>query len=284
MTTRTVMPAEWAPHAATWLAWPHNVRDWPGRFGPIPWVYASIIGTLARHELVHVIVRDAAEKTKVKALLRRAGVETRRVDLVTLPTDRVWLRDSGAIFVKRGTERVALAWRFNAWAKYPDWKKDAKVPAKMAAVAKVKTVQPVVDETRVVLEGGAIDVDGEGTLLATEECLLDQKTQVRNPGMSRATLEGVLDAHLGARKVIWLGKGIVGDDTHGHIDDLARFVAPGKVLLCAEADPKDANYTLLEENRERLEGARAPWASVWWARRAWRTLRRGRSRRCRSGT
>lgn len=252
----SMMPAEWAPHAATWLAWPHNTRDWPSRFGPIPWVYASIIGTLTRHERVRLLVQDAAEKAKAKALLARADVDLKMVDLIVQPTDRVWMRDSGAIFVKRGAERVAVGWKFNAWAKYPDWKKDVKVPTKMAKIAGVALDMPVVGKERVVLEGGAIDVDGEGTLLATEECLLQQETQVRNPGMSRATLERVLDEHLGARTVIWLGKGIVGDDTHGHIDDLARFVGPGRVVLCVEPDARDPNHAILAENHERLAGAR----------------------------
>ncbi len=250
------MPAEWAPHAATWLAWPENRTDWPGKFAPIPWVYGELVRHLARHELVRLIVRDAGAEARARRLLGRAGTDLARVEFVRLVTDRGWLRDSGAIFVAdaRG-RRLATTWRFNAWAKYDDWKRDARTADRMAKVAGTATFAPELDGRRVVLEGGAIDVDGEGTLLATEECLLDE-VQARNPGLGRAGTERVLARGLGATKVIWLGKGIVGDDTHGHVDDLARFVGPGRVVLARESRTSDENYPLLEENRERLAGAR----------------------------
>ena len=245
-----MMPAEWERHRATWLAWPHNKSDWPGKFGAIPWVYAEIVRKLAERETVSLIVESPKHREDAQRILKKAGARLESVELHRIPTDRGWMRDSGPIFVRRGGTLAATCWRFNAWAKYDDWKKDAKVGRAIARLRKV----PVLEQ-RLVLEGGAIDVDGEGTLLATEECLLSD-VQERNPGVSREELERVLAETLGATKVIWLGRGIAGDDTHGHIDDLARFVGPGRVLLCVEPNARDENHGALAENRERLQGAR----------------------------
>ena len=244
------MPAEWAPHRATWLAWPHNKSDWPGKFAPIPWVYGEIIRTLAPREEVALVVNGPRERAEATRILRRVGAPLERVSMHRLATDRGWLRDSGPLFVRAGKGLAATCWRFNAWAKYDDWKKDAKLAQAIARIRKVPAVSK-----DIVLEGGAIDVDGEGTLLATEECLLSD-VQARNPGLSRQDVERILAEGLGATRVIWLGRGIAGDDTHGHIDDLARFVAPGRVVLCQEPRPADENHAALAENRERLEGAR----------------------------
>jgi agmatine deiminase len=242
------MPAEWAEHAATWVAWPWNREDWPGKFAPIAWVYGEIVRHLAAAERVRIVV---PEEKPVERVLRAVGVDRARVDLVRAATDRSWVRDSGAIFVRDGEgRRAATQWRFNGWAKYPNWKKDALLPPRMARVAGVPLWR-----TDVVLEGGAIDVDGEGTLLATEECLLSD-VQARNPSLDRAGVERALADGLGATRTIWLGNGIVGDDTHGHIDDVCRFVGPGRVALCAEDDPRDENHAILAENRERLASAR----------------------------
>lgn len=242
------MPAEWAPHRATWIAWPYNKEDWPGKFEPIPWVFAELVRHLHRRERVCILLRDPKP---VESILKRAGVDLKQVDLYPCPTDRVWTRDSGPTFVAKGSERLAIWWRFNAWAKYPDHKKDEKVGAFIAKMAGV----PVYDNRRIVLEGGAIDVDGAGNLLATEECLLSQ-VQARNPGLGRAGTEAALADALGIKRVIWLGRGVVGDDTHGHIDDVCRFVAPNRVVLADESNPKDANYKLLKENFERLQSAK----------------------------
>jgi agmatine deiminase len=187
------------------------------------------------------------------------GVDPGRVEFFRFPTDRGWTRDSGPIFVRRegpAPEVAVAGFRFNAWAKYPNWKKDARVPARASRALGMRLLEPVAAKGEVVLEGGAIDVNGRGTLLATEECLLDPRVQVRNPGLSREELEGVLRGTLGAGNVIWLGKGIAGDDTHGHVDDFCRFVGPRAVVLCREKNPSDANHRPLEENRERLAGAR----------------------------
>jgi agmatine deiminase len=250
------MPAEWEPHDATWLAWPHAAGDWPGKFAPIPWVYAEIVRNVARGETVRLLVNDAAHEARARRVLARAAVRTARVEPHRFRTDRSWMRDAGPIFVRRGGERAVARFRFDAWAKYPDFRNDARV-AERAARSLGLPLLPVRHRGRdVVLEGGAIDVNGRGTLLTTEECLLDPAVQVRNPGFGRADYEEVLRDAMGARNVIWLGKGIAGDDTHGHVDDLARFVGPRTIVLCREPDPGDANHRALEENRERLEGAR----------------------------
>ena len=248
------MPAEWEQHSSTWLAWPRRESDWPGKLELIPWVYAEIIRALTRHETVNLIVPDADTATAATDILTRANADMGRVKLWELPTDRSWLRDSGPIFVTNAVgERIALDWRFNAWAKYPDWTQDDRVPAFVADKLGVTTVQPTHNGHRVVLEGGSIDVNGTGLLLTTEECLLS-KTQERNPPLDRAGYERVFADYLGIKKVLWLDRGIVGDDTHGHIDDLARFVNPRTVVAVVEKNPADENYAILQENRERLEG------------------------------
>ncbi len=246
------MPAEWEPHASTWLAWPHHEPDWPGRFEPIPWVYAEIVRALTRHESVNLIVpHDSTEA--VTDILTRASADMGRVKLWVAPTNRSWVRDSGPIFVRTAAgERVALDWHFNAWAKYDNWQLDDRIPAFVAEKLGVPSVQPVHNGHRVVLEGGSIDVNGAGLLLTTEECLLS-KTQERNPPFGRADYERVFAEYLGVKKVLWLGRGIVGDDTHGHIDDLARFVNERTIVTVLESNPNDENYAILQENRERLE-------------------------------
>jgi agmatine deiminase len=253
------MPAEWEPHAATWLAWPHNARDWPGKFGAIPWAFAEIIRAVAASERVRLVVKDAAHEAAARRALAKAGADLGQLDCFRAATDRGWARDMCPIFVVRekngARELGATSWRFNGWAKYPNWRRDDTAKDRILARLGVPTWQPEVGGRRVVLEGGAIDVDGEGTLLATEECLLSD-VQARNPGLGREGSERALRDFLGAERVIWLGDGIAGDDTHGHVDDLARFVRPGVVVLAAEDDPRDANYRALAENRERLEGAR----------------------------
>ncbi len=251
-----VMPAEWTPHRTTWLAWPHEARDWPGKFAAVPWAFAEMVRYLSLAEPVQLLVEDRTLQGKARRTLERAGVDLHRVEFHQVRTDRSWLRDSAPTFVvSKSGERRAVCWHFNAWAKYDNWKKDAKVSEGIARIAKVPACRPDVNGRRVVLEGGAIDVDGDATLLCTEECLLSE-VQARNPGLGRQEIEAVFREHLGVKKVLWLGDGIAGDDTHGHVDDLCRFVAPGKVVLCSETNPADDNYRALAENRERLEGVR----------------------------
>jgi len=253
---RCLMPAEWAPHRATWLAWPHETNDWPRKFGAIPWAMAEYVRHLSVAEPVRLLVEDRDREGQARTMLRRAAVDLERVSFHRVRTDRSWLRDSAPTFVRaKDGERRAVCWRFNAWAKYDNWKKDVKVSGAIARLAAVRAVTPTVNGRRVVMEGGAIDVDGEGTLICTEECLLST-VQARNPGLGRDGVEAVFREHLGIGKVVWLGTGIAGDDTHGHVDDLCRFVSPGRVLLCSERNPADANYRALSENHERLTGMR----------------------------
>ncbi len=249
------MPAEWEPHAGTWLAWPHREADWPGKFEPIRWVYAEIVRTLARHETVNLLVADEAASAAMFECLGQAGADVGNVRSWVVPTDRSWVRDSGPIFVVDGAGgKGVLDWHFNAWAKYPDWSLDDLVPGFLAERLGLPHWQPRHAGRRAVLEGGSIDVNGRGLLLTTEECLLSP-VQERNPGFERADYERVFADHLGVRKVIWLNKGVAGDDTHGHVDDLARFVNERTVVTVVEADPADDNYAPLRENRDRLRAA-----------------------------
>lgn len=255
------MPAEWDRHEGTWLAWPHNPEDWPGKFQPIPWLYAEIVRLLAGHERVHLIVQDAKEESRAKGILHRAGAELENVSFHRWPTDRVWMRDSGPIFVRDREGRVAITnWKFNAWAKYDDWHLDNEIPGRAAGALGLHEWQPVIaradgSEHRVVLEGGSIDTNGEGILLTTEECLLSE-VQQRNPGVSREQMEQVLHDYLGIEQVIWLGRGVEGDDTHGHVDDISRFAGPATIVTAVEPDTRDANHGPLRENLVRLKAAR----------------------------
>jgi agmatine deiminase len=279
------MPAEWEPHEATWIAWPHRREDWPGKFATIPWVYTEIVRHLHRSETVRILVNDAAGERRARGLLKRAGVALDRVEFFHFPTDRVWTRDYGPLFVWQRewsevpeyygptyfqADRVLVVadWHFNGWAKYPNWQQDDAVARQASEALGLPRWEPILEppsdawsalwgppaaDRRVVLEGGSIDVNGQGLLLTTEECLLSP-VQARNPGLTREDLEKVFARYLGVHKVLWLGRGIAGDDTHGHVDDLARFVAPRTVVAVREDDPADVNYEPLRENWERLQG------------------------------
>jgi agmatine deiminase len=261
------MPAEWEPHAATWLAWPHNAEDWPGRFHPIPWVYADIVRHLARVEHVHILVKGEAAERRAWLILKRQGAKLASVSFHRWPTDRVWLRDSGPIFLRPNpgspttTPPLALTdWKFNAWAKYGNWSRDDRIPERVTDLLQVPFWKPEIEladgrKHRVVLEGGSIDVNGAGTLITTEECLLSE-TQQRNPGVSREQMETCFREYLGVEQTIWLGRGISGDDTHGHVDDIARFVDPDTIIAASEPRPEDENHEPLQENLDRLRSAR----------------------------
>jgi len=247
------LPAEWEPHAATWLAWPHERSDWPGKFEPVRWVYGEVVRHLVPHERVRILVHDERIERQARAVLTSAGVDLAGVDLYRWPTDRSWTRDFCPLFVRNAAGHVALTnWRFDGWAKYPNHRRDDAVPDRVARRQKRRQWKPVgPDGRRIVLEGGAIDVNGRGTLLATEECLLSP-VQARNPRVSRAELEQVLAEQLGIRKVLWLAAGVVGDDTHGHVDDCARFTDAHTVVVALEDDPADENFAPLRENHARL--------------------------------
>ncbi|MCZ2080139.1 MAG: agmatine deiminase family protein [Bryobacteraceae bacterium] len=248
------MPAEWELHEATWIAWPHERSDWPGKFAPVPWIYCDIVRHLARFEKVRILIASEKAEWQASRMLERSGANLDAVEFLRFETDRSWCRDYCPIFVKNRAGDVAITdWRFNGWAKYDNWTRDDQAPEAIAEKLGMTLFQPVSKGRRVVLEGGSIDVNGAGLLLTTEECLLSE-VQSRNPGTGRAGMERILTAHLGIRKVLWLKNGIAGDDTHGHVDDLARFVNPTTVVAVSENNREDANYANLRENLELLRG------------------------------
>lgn len=253
------MPAEWEKQEAIWLAWPHNKDDWPDKFAPIPWVYSEIIRHISRKQSVRLIVKNARQQTQATDILQLVGANLDAIDFFIIPTDRVWLRDSAPTFVYQGKDRILLDWQFNAWAKYNNWLRDNKIAKRMANYLNLPLIQPTTisngKKTRIVLEGGAIDVNGKGTLLTTEECLLS-KIQQRNPTFAREEYEQVFAKYLGISHTIWLKNGIAGDDTHGHIDDLARFVKPDTVVTVIEKNKNASNYAPLKENLKILQTAR----------------------------
>jgi len=247
-------PAEWERHAATWIAWPHHEPDWPGKLEPIPWVYAEIARVLARHERVEILCHTPAVRDDARKTLAAHGVDKKTFRLHLVRSDRVWLRDSSPTWVSSEGKAELVHWKFNAWAKYKNYSRDEKIGQAVEKITKVHREEPLRPDKskRVVLEGGAIDTDGQGTMLTTEECLLS-KVQARNPGMSRENYEHVFREWLGIRETIWLGEGCVGDDTHGHVDDIARFVAPGVIVLAYEEDPADENHRRCADNFRRLQ-------------------------------
>ena len=241
------MPAEWEPHEATWLAWPHEKSDWPGKFAPIPWLYGEIVRHLARVERVRILVEGPDAEESARRILKKTHADLNAVEFFRHPTDRSWTRDYAPIFVKSKPREIAVAhWRFNGWAKYDNYHNDCRVPKFVAEKLELNRI-----ETGLVLEGGSIDVNGEGKLLTTEECQLSE-VQARNPGLTKKDLERAFRKHLGTMEVIWLGRGIAGDDTHGHIDDLARFTSPNTVVIVTEPDRSDANHEPSKENVARL--------------------------------
>lgn len=250
------MPAEWERHQATWLGWPHNPSDWPDKLDTIRWVYTEMVRKIGAGETVRMLVNSETAEKQASVYLKRAGAPADRVDFVIHPTNRGWTRDTGPVFVKRGGRRSETAivhFHFNAWAKYPDWRKDRRVPETAAKHLGKRLFQARAAGRDLVLEGGGIEVNGRGTLLTTEECYLDPKIQVRNPGLGREEFEAALRSSLGVTNVLWLPGGVAGDDTHGHIDDICRFVNPNTVVLIRESNRRDINHRRLEENWERIQ-------------------------------
>jgi agmatine deiminase len=255
------MPAEWEQHEATWIAWPHNADDWPGKFQAIPWVYADIVRHLARVERVHILVNDSAGEKRATGILKRSGIDLSGVTFHTWPTNRCWTRDSGPIFIRDPKGSLAVTnWKFNAWAKYDNWQSDDRLPALSAEFLELPQWTPTIEleggsKHRIVLEGGSVDVNGQGVMITTEECLLSD-VQQRNPGISREQLEEAFRQYFGVEKILWMNRGIAGDDTHGHVDDITRFVSPNTIVTVIESNREDANYEPLQENLERLQRAR----------------------------
>ncbi|KAA0134527.1 agmatine deiminase family protein [Gimesia chilikensis] len=251
------LPAEWEPHQATLLCFPHNGNDWPGKYEVIQWAFIEIIRKVAEYERVLLVVKNESLQKKVHSMLQQAHANTKQVKFILQNTNRSWMRDSGPIVVQRSDgKREALQFRFNGWAKYPNHRLDWQIPSAVAESLKLPLTKVTCEGRPVVLEGGAIEVNGRGTLITTEECLLDQKTQVRNPGFSKEDYSAVFAEYLGVSNVIWLGDGIEGDDTHGHVDDICRFVNPTTVVACVEPNTKDVNHRRQAQNRERLKSAR----------------------------
>jgi len=251
------MPAEWEPHRATWISWPHHEPDWPGKLGPIPWVYAEIARVIADHEPVEILCHSADVRDAAQQALEAHGVRSDRARLHIVPSDRVWLRDSAPTGVHDNQGNVVLVnWAFNGWAKYDNWQRDLAIGSAVATITGLPRVEPQRPDRagRIVLEGGGIEVNGQGLLLVTEEWLLSD-VQVRNPGFSRADYERLFADWLGIRHTIWLGEGCVGDDTHGHVDDIARFVAADTVVLAVEQDRRDDNHARSIDNLHRLQRA-----------------------------
>jgi agmatine deiminase len=254
------MPAEWEPHLASYLVWPHNLDTWPGKFEAIPPIFARIAAAIAYFEPVRVLVNDTARMSEVRSMIEGASldgapVRMDRVELIAVATDDSWIRDHGPIFVNRigakdgGAEQIAIDWRFNSWGeKYGPCGLDDVVPHRLAERYGFEVIEP-----GIVLEGGSIDVNGAGALLTTESCLLNKN---RNPELSRGEIEEYLRVYLGATRILWLGDGIAGDDTDGHVDDLARFTAPDTIVTVAEDDPADANHAALRDNLGRLRAMR----------------------------
>ncbi len=254
------IPAEWEPHEATWLGWPHNPTDWPDKLDTIRWVYGEIVRKVSPGEIIRMLVNSRAEEKLARRYLTRAGADDRRVEFVVHPTNRGWTRDSGPVFVRqragRKLETAIVHFHFNAWAKYSDWQKDRSVPETAADLLGKRLFHAQSEGRDFVLEGGGIEVNGSGTLVTTEECYLDRKTQVRNPGLGRAEFELALRKYLGVANVLWLGSGVAGDDTHGHVDDVCRFVNSNTAVLIREDNPRDINYGPLQENWERIQDFR----------------------------
>jgi agmatine deiminase len=267
-------PAEWEPHAATWLGWPHNASDWPGKFTVIPWIYGEMIRKISAGEKIFLLVRHNKDEQFARHVIKSVGVDLRKINFVTYSTNRGWTRDTGPIFVKRNlasqtskskTETAIVHFHFNGWAKYDNWKKDTKVPEVAAKIlgkklfnaqCEVSTQNSKLKIKNFVIEGGGLELNGRGTLISTEQCYLDPKIQVRNPGVGKKEIETTLKNYLGATNIFWLAKGPVGDDTHGHIDDICRFVNAKTLVLVREKNPRDENYKPLAENWERIKDLR----------------------------
>ena len=245
------MPAEWEKQESTLIAWPHNKNDWPGRFENIPDVFAQIISQISKVQKVKILIQHNLVKKNIHPLLRKYRAKLKNIIFITIKTDRVWTRDSGPIYVVNKNKKILLDWKFNAWAKYNNYNHDNAINKKLNKIKNLELIKPKFKIQKkfkdIVLEGGSIDVNGKGTIITTKECLLS-KVQQRNPGLKKKDIESIFNKYLGAKNTIWLNKGIAGDDTHGHIDDIARFIDTNKVFLAYEYNKKDKNFKPLDEN------------------------------------
>lgn len=255
------MPAEWERHEATWLGWPHNADDWPGKFETIPWVYGEMMRKICEGEKIYLLVRNKADENRARRILKRVGADWRKVHFVAHPTNRGWTRDTGPIFIKRkpaggAAETAIVHFHFNGWAKYDNWRLDTRVPETAARLLGKKLFSAEMNGWPFVMEGGGMELNGNGTLISTEQCYLNRKIQVRNPGLGKKEIETALKNHLGVQNIFWLAKGPAGDDTHGHVDDICRFVNSKTLVLAREKNRGDENYAPLAENWERIRDLR----------------------------
>jgi agmatine deiminase len=248
-------PAEWEKQQGILLCFPHNGNDWPGKYGAIQWAFVEFIKKVAAHEEVFLVVDSSQHQGKVMEMLEMATVDLKKITFIIQKTNRSWMRDSGPIIVKNGKDREALNFNFNGWAKYSNYKLDRKVPLAVSEALKIPLTQVVYKGKPVVLEGGALEVNGKGTMITSEECLLHPTVQVRNAGFSKKDYEAIFKEYLGITNTIWVGDGIIGDDTHGHIDDLCRFVDSETIVTVVESDPGHKNYKALQSNLEVLKKA-----------------------------
>ena len=247
------MPAEWELQKSTWIAWPHNKKDWPGKFQGIPSVFAVIVSALSRVQLVNILVNNKSDRREVIVALKKFGTKINNIRLINCKTDRSWTRDSLPIFLKlKENKKILSKWEFNAWAKYKNFKKDNKAYLKIKKAIKIDVIKPKFKNRKIVLEGGSIDVNGNGLLMTTKQCLVS-KIQERNKGFETKDYEKIFKKFLGINKIIWLNNGIEGDDTHGHIDDIARFVNKDKIFIAKESNKQEKNFKNLNENIEILK-------------------------------
>lgn len=249
-------PAEWEKQQGVLLCFPHNGNDWPGKYEAIKWAFVEYIKKVATYETVFLVVADEKLKEKVTEMLEMAKVNLDTISFIIQKTNRSWMRDSGPIVIKNGENREALNFNFNGWAKYKNHQLDRNIPATVANFLNIPLTQVRYKGKPVIVEGGAIDTNGRGTLLTSEECLMHPNIQVRNPGFTKADYEAIFKEYLGITNVIWLGNGVEGDDTHGHIDDLCRFINEDTIVTIIETDVNDANYAPLQDNLKRLQNAK----------------------------
>ena len=244
------MPAEWEPQKSTWIAWPHNKKDWPGKFEQIPIIFSKIVAEISKVQSVNILAKDKSDFKKALIFLNIFKAKIKNIKIIICKTDRAWTRDFLPIFIKDNKNRNILSnWEFNGWAKYKNFKNDNKAFLEVKKFKKLKVIKPVYNKKNVVLEGGSIDVNGSGVLLTTKQCLLS-KVQQRNKGLKKWDYHQIFHKFLGIKKIIWLNKGIYGDDTHGHVDDIARFINKNKIFVATEKNKKDKNFKNLNENIE----------------------------------
>ena len=247
------MPAEWEKQKSTIVAWPHNKNDWPNKFFSIPHLFAEIISKISKYQKVNILIQRKRSIVEVANLLNKFNSKNRNINYLVCKTNRSWTRDSVPTIIKyKNKKKIFCNWKFNAWAKYKNFKQDEKICQNIKKYINYDIIKPVFKKKRIVLEGGSIDVNGDGLLLTSKECLLSN-VQQRNPGLNRRDYEFIFNKYLGVKKVIWLNKGIVGDDTHGHIDDIARFVSKNRIFLAYENKKKDKNFKNLNENYNLLK-------------------------------